>query len=128
MGTEREITSTVELCRPDGHLNPAAVGWSRGPLHGTRLRRTPLRGWGRTKRWEYWGVVTPTHVITLTVADLDYAAQHQVWLLDRRTSEEIDTTVVVPLGAGCSLPDSSAAGPSRAHARRRGPCPVMPAA
>ncbi len=55
MGTEREITSAVELCRPDGHLNPDAVGWSCGPLHGTRRPHTPLRGWGRTTRWEYWG-------------------------------------------------------------------------
>lgn len=117
MRTEREIVTAVELCRPDGRLNPDAVGWTRGPLHGTRLPRTPLHGWGRTKRWEYWGVVTPTHVIALTVADLDYAGQHQVWVLDRRTSQEIDTVAVVPFGAGCTLPDTSRTGPSRAHAR-----------
>ncbi len=117
MRTEREIVTAVELCLPDGRLNPDAVGWTRGPLHRTRLPRTPLHGWGRTKRWEYWGVVTPTHVIALTVADLDYAAQHQVWVLDRRTSEEIDTVAVVPFGAGCTLPDTSGTGPSRAHAR-----------
>ncbi|OIQ79798.1 hypothetical protein GALL_384560 [mine drainage metagenome] len=117
MGTEREITGSVELCLPDGRLNRDAVGWSRRPLHGTRLPRSLRHGWGRTKRWEYWGVVTPTHVVTLTVAHLDYAAQHQVWVLDRRTDEEIDTTAVVPFGAGCRLPDSSGTGPSRAHAR-----------
>ena len=65
--TEREITEPVDLCLPSGRLNRAAVGWTRGPLH-----RTAMTGWGRTKRWEYWGFVTPTHVIALTVADLDY--------------------------------------------------------
>lgn len=57
---EHEITEPVDLCLPDGSLNPAAVGWSRKPLH-----RANLRGWGRTKRWEYWCVTTPTHLVAL---------------------------------------------------------------
>ena len=32
---EREITSEVALCGSDGRLNPAAVGWTRRPLHDT---------------------------------------------------------------------------------------------
>ena len=51
---EREITSPVDLCLPDGTLNREAVGWTRHPLH-----RTNLRGWGRSKRWEYWCVQAP---------------------------------------------------------------------
>lgn len=65
--TGREIVEPTDLCRPDGSLNPAAIGWSRHPLH-----RANLRGWGRTKRWEHWCVTTPTHLIALTVADLDF--------------------------------------------------------
>ncbi|GHG48054.1 hypothetical protein GCM10011331_09540 [Flavimobilis marinus] len=43
--TERELTEPVDLCRPDGTLNPAAVGWSRRPLHRTALRRAlPVPG------------------------------------------------------------------------------------
>ncbi|MFF2410631.1 DUF2804 domain-containing protein [Streptomyces sp. NPDC058092] len=42
---EREINEPVDLCLPDGRLNPAARGWSRKPLHRANLRR-----WGRTKR------------------------------------------------------------------------------
>ncbi len=49
-----EITSAVPLCTASGRLNPEAVGWSRRPVHTANLR-----GWGRTKRWEYWGIVTP---------------------------------------------------------------------
>ena len=52
--TEREITTPVELCRPDGRLNPAAVGWTRHPLHDTSRIGTGRYGWGRNKRWEYW--------------------------------------------------------------------------
>ena len=64
-----ELTAPVDLCLPDGRLNRQAVGFSRRPLH-----RTPLRGWGRNKRWEYWGLVTPSHVVGLTMSNLDYVA------------------------------------------------------
>ena len=74
--TEREITRPVDLAR--GHrLNPEAVGWSRSPVHRTRIA-----GWGRTKRWEYWGIVTDRFVVGLTVAGLDYLANCAVYVLD----------------------------------------------
>ena len=81
---EREITSPVDLCLPDGRLNPAAIGWTRRPLH-----RANLRGWGRRKRWEYWGIVTPTHIVGLVASSLDYAGLYGVYVLDRATGEEI---------------------------------------
>lgn len=112
MRTEREITEPVVLCAPDGHLNPAAVGWTRVPLHTANLR-----GWGRTKRWEYWGVVTPTHVVGLTVSSLDYAGVHGLYVLDRATGTEVVRDVVVPLARGVVLPARSAGGPARARAR-----------
>ncbi|MFT3843032.1 MAG: DUF2804 domain-containing protein [Myxococcaceae bacterium] len=96
----RELTEPVELCLPNGELNPAAVGFSRRPLH-----RTGLRGWGRNKRWEYWGVITPEHVVGLTLADLDYAGMLQLWLLDRASGREREVTRVTPLGRGVALPD-----------------------
>ena len=66
--TEREILDDRDLCRPDGRLNPDATGWARRPFI-----RPNLRGWGRTKRWEYWGILTPTHMVGVTVSSLDYA-------------------------------------------------------
>ncbi|TNC43634.1 DUF2804 domain-containing protein [Mumia zhuanghuii] len=102
---EREITSPVDLCRPDGRLNPEAVGWTRHPLH-----RANLRGWGRTKRWEYWGIVSPTHAIGIQLSSLDYAAVHGLYVLDRRSTEEWRHDVTVPLGRGVALPDRAATG------------------
>jgi hypothetical protein len=102
---EREITEPVDLCGPDGRLHPDAVGWTRRPLH-----RANLRGWGRTKRWEYWGVVTPTHVVGLVLSSLDYAGVHSIYLLDRRTGREIVREAVVPLARGAVLPDRSGVG------------------
>lgn len=106
MGVERLLTEPVDLCLPGGRrLNPAAVGWTRAPLH-----RANLSGWGRTKRWEYWGVVTPTHVLGLVVSSLDYAGVLGLYLLDRATGVETVHDAVVPLARGVELPDRSGAG------------------
>jgi hypothetical protein len=82
--TEIELTERVPLTGPDGRLNPASVGWARRPVVDTAgLLLGPHRAWGRTKRWEYWNVITPTHILALTVSSIDYAAVHEVWVLDR---------------------------------------------
>lgn len=104
---EHEITEPVDLCLPDGSLNPAAVGWSRKPLH-----RANLRGWGRTKRWEYWCVTTPTHLVALTVSDLDFLALNTVYVLEFGTGgREFECSSIVPAARGVRLPDSVAGAP-----------------
>jgi len=114
----REITQPVELQLPSGALNPEAVGWTRTPLHGTdRVGRVPRR-WGRAKRWEYWALLTPTHVVGLTVSSLDYAGLAQAWVLDRATGEEIDAVVVAPFALGTRLPGTLGAGPASVSSRR----------
>lgn len=102
---EREITAPVDLCLPGGRLNPDAVGWTRRPLH-----RADLRGWGRRKRWEYWGIVTPGHIIGLVASSLDYAGVHGLYVLDRATGAEISRDAVVPLAIGAAFPGRSGAG------------------
>ncbi len=102
---EPEITAPVDLCLPDGRLDPEAVGWTRRPLH-----RANLRGWGRTKRWEYWGVVTPAHVIGIVASSIDYAGVHGIYVLDRATGAEVSKDAVVPLARGTVMPDRSGEG------------------
>lgn len=97
-----QITGPVDLCLPDGRLNPQAVGWTSTPLH-----RTNLRGWGRTKRWEYWCVQTPDWALSVTVSHIDYLALHQVWFADFATGEQIDTSAIVPLAREPKLADHS---------------------
>lgn len=99
---ESEITAPVDLCLPDGSLNPRAVGWSRHPVH-----QANLRGWGRTKRWEYWAVQSPDCVLALTVSSIDYLALHTVWFSDFH--REIDRTAIIPLGR-VTLPRTSGGG------------------
>lgn len=97
-----EITDHVDLCLPDGRLNREAVGFSRRPLH-----RTNLTGWGRNKRWEYWGLVSPSHAIGMTLSNLDYLAVNQLYVYDRATGEEIVRDVLGPGIGGAHLTDEA---------------------
>ncbi|MEU4015546.1 DUF2804 domain-containing protein [Microbacterium sp. NPDC028030] len=114
---EREITAPVALTTAYGTLNHDALGWSRTPLHDTS--GIPGRGhWGRNKRWEYWNVMTVSHIIAFTISCVDYMALHEVWVLDRATGEEIGTTTISPGGRSATLPPSLGDGPARARTRR----------
>nr|WP_237465184.1 DUF2804 domain-containing protein [Leucobacter luti] len=66
-------------------MNRAAVGWATQPLIDTSGLG---RGRGRNKRWEYWNVVTPTHILAATVSAIDYACVPEVWVLERATGRE----------------------------------------
>jgi len=91
---ERELTTPVDLCLPNGKLNPQAVGWSRQPLQNCRLHGHPLR----KKRWNYWCITSPTHLFSVTLSDVDYAGLPFVYFLDFATGEFIEKTIITPLG------------------------------
>ncbi|HWD63170.1 MAG TPA: DUF2804 domain-containing protein [Humibacter sp.] len=117
---ERELTARVDLCLPNGRLNPDAVGWSRTPLVVTDRVGHGGYGRGRNKRWEYWGLTTPTHLIALTVSSIDYAGVHELWVFDRSTSEAIPVNAVVPFARGVELPGSIGTGHAGARAKVQG--------
>lgn len=98
---ERELVERVELCDRRGRLSPAARGWSRLPLHVANLRGRP----GRKKRWDYWCIITPDVIASVTCADVDYIGLGTVWVLDRRTGREGGATVTRPFGRGVEFPD-----------------------
>ncbi|MGC3954109.1 MAG: DUF2804 family protein [Propionicimonas sp.] len=111
--TERELTSPVSLTTPDGRLNPEAVGWTRTPLIATdRIGRGRV-GALRNKRWEYWAITTPSHVLAVVVSDIDYAGVNSLWLLDRASRQPVAVDVITPLGAGIELPGTLGQGPVR---------------
>lgn len=99
---EPELTGAVDLCLPDGRtLAPDARGWSRVPLHTANLRG----GWGRTKRWDYWCVLSRDLVVSVTYADVDYLGMANVWWLDLASGETGGVDVTLPFARGVSLPD-----------------------
>ena len=118
---EREITEPVSLTLPNGRLNRAAVGWTRHPLHDTSGIGARGAGTLRNKRWEYWGITTPDHIVAVTVAMLDYATLNQVWVFDRAAAAEIDATAITPFSRGVDLPGSLGEGVGAPGASARVP-------
>ncbi|CAM3689273.1 DUF2804 domain-containing protein [Occultella aeris] len=109
---ERELTAPVNLTRPDGRLNPDAIGWCRTPLVRTDGVGRGRYGKGRNKRWEYWAVTTPTHVVAMTTSHIDYAGVHGLWLWNRRTGAIRGQDVMAPFAPGISLPGTLGEGPA----------------
>ena len=112
---ERELLAPVKLILPGGILNADAVGWARRPLVDTS-GINGRGGWPRNKRWEYWNVVTPTHVLAATVSSIDYAAVHEIWVLDRATQQSWGKAATVIPARGAILPANLGAGVASARA------------
>jgi hypothetical protein len=107
---EPELTRPAQLCATDGrHLDPAALGWSRHPVVTANLRG----GWGRTKRWDYWAIVSPWFAASITYADVDYLGIADVWWADLRSGTSGGRNVVVPGARGIDLPDEPGSAPLR---------------
>lgn len=109
---EREITEPVDMCLPNGRLNPAAVGWSRQPLH-----RPNLRGWGRNKRFEYWCVVAEDFVVTANISHHDYRANLASAFIDLATKRVVSTRENQWLPPRGTLSNSAANAPMDAKGR-----------
>jgi len=117
--TERELTAPVSLTLPNGRLNTAAIGWARRALVDTS-GIGGRHGFGRNKRWEYWNVMTPTHIVALTVSSIDYAAVHEVWVFDRATGREWHRGATVIPAKEVDLPGSLGQGVAIARAKDLG--------
>lgn len=111
---EPAIAGPAPLVGMNGGLNPAAIGWATQPIIDTSGLAA---GRGRNKRWEYWNVITPTHIIGITVSAIDYAGVHEVWVRDRVTGREWhkNATLIPPRGA--TLAPTLEQGPSSVRDR-----------
>lgn len=101
MHKERELTTNIDLCQPNGRLNPTAVGWSRHPLHRCNL----IGRWPRKNRWNYWAMTTESHLFSATISHLDYAGLVFIYYADFATGRFSEVTRLLPLGLGCKLAD-----------------------
>ena len=96
---EPELTEPVELCDHRGNLNPEAIGWSRQPLHFCNLKGH----WPRKKSWNYWAIVSSTHLFSVTLSNIDYLGLPFIYLLDFKTKAFFEKTLLKPFGTGCHL-------------------------
>ena len=102
---EPELTKAVNLCDAKGNLNPDAIGWSRHPLHHCNLKGH----WLRKKQWNYWAVVSPTHLFSVTLSDVDYLGLPFVYVLDFESKKFVEKTLLKPFGGGVEMPPEVAA-------------------
>jgi hypothetical protein len=51
-------------------------------------------------------VTTPSHIVAFTVADIDYAALHELWVFDRATGTETARSAPACSAAARSSPDA----------------------
>ena len=112
---QTELTEQGQLLHKDGSL--AQIGWARQQLLDCNLERAnfylfkPLQRF-RIKRWDYYAVFTPASFFSATIADLGYAGNIFVYLLDFKTGELHEEGLVIPLGEGIVLPRDSMIGDS----------------
>lgn len=104
--SEPEILEPVDLCDESGRLAVGARGWSRRPLHRANLQGRS----GRKKRWDYWCIITPEVIASVTYADVDYLGLGTVWVLDRTTESQGGSTLMRPFGRGFQLPEQPCTG------------------
>lgn len=97
-----ELTQEVLECTPQGALNPAAIGWSRRPLHRCNLSGSALR----KKRWDYWCVTSSEALLSITYTNLDYIGIADVWFMDFATQKVTQKSMVSPFAAGFRQPET----------------------
>ncbi|CAG1773067.1 hypothetical protein BAC2_03493 [uncultured bacterium] len=110
-----ELTHPTLLLKSDGTLTD--VGWSRQPIldcnleaahfYSLRFLQRP-----RIKRWGYYAVTSPTYFFSVTLADLGYAGQAFIYLIDFTTGKYHEATLTLPFSRGITLPRNSTTGDS----------------
>lgn len=108
-----EITTPGKLLKDDGQL--AQVGWMRKPLLDPNLEqahfyRISSLQFLRIKRWDYYAVFTPRHFFSATIADLGYAGNIFVYIMDLNSGDLHEEGLVIPLSRGVYLPRTSSEG------------------
>jgi len=112
---ERELVERSPLLDGQGQL--VQVGWARQPFLDCNLEEArfyALRPFQRfrIKRWDYYGVTTPTHYYSFTLADLGYAGQVFAYVVNFQDGDYHEETLTIPLGRGILLPRNSTEGAS----------------
>jgi hypothetical protein len=106
----KEITAKAPLLDNDGNLT--AYGWARQPYLDANLEDInfyyfrlfePLR----IKRWQYYGITTPTHFFSFTLSNVGYLGLVFAYVLEFSTGKYHEETLSIPFGRGIILPRNS---------------------
>ncbi len=100
---QNELIQHGTLLNSDGKLSQ--IGWSRQPLldcnlEAARFYRLRFFQRYRIKRWDYYAIFTPKGFFSATIADLGYAGNLFVYVMDFETKELHEEGLVIPFGKG----------------------------
>jgi hypothetical protein len=110
-----ELSQPGALLTPNGNLSQ--IGWSRQPLLDCNLEAAnfyaikPFQRF-RIKRWDYYAVFSPRGFFSATIADLGYAGNLFVYVMDFDSGDLHEEGLVIPFGNGVQLPRNSTDGDS----------------
>jgi hypothetical protein len=107
---QRMLKGPGPLLNPDGSL--ADIGWARQPLLDCNLENARFSAL-RIKRWDYYGLTTPTHFYSFTLSDLGYLQMVFAYVIDFEKRTHHEETLTLPPWGGVSLPRNSTQGESR---------------
>jgi len=112
----KEITKSGPLL--DGQGNLVDYGWARQPLLDANLENVNIYSLKflqslRIKRWQYFGITTPTHFFSFTLSHVGYLGPVFAYVLDFNTGRYQEQTLNIPLGSGIVLPRNSTSGDCR---------------
>ncbi|MBI2889370.1 MAG: DUF2804 domain-containing protein [Nitrospirae bacterium] len=112
---QREITLAGPLL--DARHRLMEKGWARKPLRDYDPSQSSRM---RLKEWDYLGVFTGDHFLTVMVTHLGYLAVGACQLLDLVARRKmIERVAASPFGLGCRMSRSSLTGESRIEILRR---------
>ena len=113
MAIAQEIIEKGPLLDAGGNIT--AFGWARQPYLDANLENLKfysLKAFQafRVKRWQYFGIITPTHFFSFTISTVGYLGSIFAYVLDFNTGEYHEETLTVPFGTGVVLPRNSTGG------------------
>lgn len=103
---EPEHSRPRNIATARGLTERSSVGFARTPIFDGHIDGR----FGRRKRWEYWAVLSRTHLVSLTLAHLDFVGLASAWFVDLETNERIELSVPVPPRRMPPFPDRVAGG------------------
>lgn len=110
---QTEIHTPGPLLDAQGQLVKA--GWARQPIWDCNLENTHTVAWRalqslRLKRWDYYGLTTPTDFYSFTIADIGYLGSIFAYRVNFETGAYHEETLTLPLARGVILPRNSTTG------------------
>jgi hypothetical protein len=109
---QRELKGPGLLLDSQGNLTD--IGWARQPLLDCNLKNVRfysplLRFWQpmRIKRWDYYGITTPTHFFSFTISDVGYLGSIFAYVIELENGDYHEEMLTIPLAKGVQLPRNS---------------------